>query len=153
LLIAPSHDCRWPRLGAPPAESGARGGEEGTKTMKQVLVVDDSPVIRKIARRILEGMHLSTAEAADGRQALAACSFFMPDAILVDGSMPVLDGYEFLRELRAMPGGDKPKVIFCASEYDVAQIARAMHAGADDFMMKPFDRELMQSKFESVGVC
>ena len=43
--------------------------------MKQVLVVDDSPVIRKIARRILEAMNLSTSEAADGRQALAACSF------------------------------------------------------------------------------
>ncbi len=121
--------------------------------MKQALVVDDSPVIRKIARRILEAMGLSTAEAADGRQALAACSFVMPDAILVDGNMPVLDGYEFLRELRAMPGGDKPKVIFCSSEYDVAQIARAMHAGADDFMLKPFDRELVQAKFESIGVC
>ena len=105
--------------------------------MKQVLVVDDSPVIRKIARRILEGMRLSTSEAADGRQALAACSFFMPDAIFVDG---------------AMPGGDKPKVVFCTSEHDVAQIARAMHAGADDFIMKPFDREHVQSKFESIGV-
>ena len=118
--------------------------------MKQVLVVDDSPVIRKIARRILEGMKLSVSEAADGRQALAACSFVMPDAVFVDASMPVLDGYEFLRELRALPGGDAPKVIFCTSEYDVPQIARAMHAGADDFMMKPFDRELVQSKFEAL---
>ncbi len=121
--------------------------------MKQVLVVDDSPVIRKIARRILEGMHLRTSEAADGRQALAACSFLMPDAIFVDSSMPVLDGYEFLRELRRMPGGDKPKIVFCTSEHDVSQIARAMHAGADDFIMKPFDRELVQAKFESLGVC
>ncbi len=120
--------------------------------MKQVLVVDDSPVIRKIARRILEGMNLGTSEAADGRQALAACAFLMPDAILVDGAMPVLDGYEFLRELRAMPGGERPKVVFCTSEYDVAQIARAMHAGADDFLMKPFDREHVQSKFEGLGV-
>jgi len=118
--------------------------------MKQVLVVDDSPVIRKVARRILENMHFSTSEAGDGRQALAACSFFMPDAILVDGAMPVLDAYEFLRELRAMPGGDKPKVVFCTSEYDVAQIARAMHAGADDFLMKPFDREHVESKFEGL---
>ena len=120
--------------------------------MKQVLVVDDSPVIRKIARRILEGMHLGASEAGDGRQALAACSFDMPDAIFVDGAMPVLDGYEFLKELRAMPGGDKPKVVFCTSEHDVAQIARAMHAGADDFIMKPFDREHVQAKFESIGV-
>jgi two-component system chemotaxis response regulator CheY len=121
--------------------------------MKQVLVVDDSPVIRKIARRILEAMNVGASEAADGRQALAACSFYMPDAVLVDGSMPVLDGYEFLRELRSMPGGDRPKVVFCASEYDVAQIARAMHAGADDFMMKPFDRDHVRMKFESAGVC
>ncbi len=121
--------------------------------MKQVLVVDDSPVIRKIARRIFEGMNLGASEAADGRQALASCSFEMPDAILVDGAMPVLDGYEFLRELRSMPGGDIPKVVFCASEYDVSQIARAMHAGADDFLMKPFDRDHVRAKFESIGIC
>ena len=121
--------------------------------MKQVLVVDDSPVIRKIARRILEGMSLKTSEASDGKQALAACSFLMPDAILVDGSMPVLDGYDFLKQLRQMPGGERPKVVFCASEHDVSQIARAMHAGANEFMMKPFDRELVQSKFTGLGIC
>jgi two-component system chemotaxis response regulator CheY len=118
--------------------------------MKQVLVVDDSPVIRKIARRILEGMRFRTSEAADGRQALAACSFMMPDAILVDANMPVLDGYEFLKELRHMPGGEKPRIVFCTTEHDVSQIARAMHAGADDYIMKPFDREGVQNKFESL---
>jgi two-component system chemotaxis response regulator CheY len=118
--------------------------------MKQVLVVDDSPVIRKIARRILEGMRFQTSEATDGKQALAACSFLMPDAILVDWSMPVLDGYGFVKQLRRMPGGDKPKVIFCTSEYDVAHVARAMHSGADEFMLKPFDREIMLSKFEGI---
>lgn len=115
--------------------------------MAYVLVVDDSPVIRKIARRILENMRFKTAEAADGRQALAACSFSMPDAIFVDSSMPVLDGYDFLRELRQMPGGDKPKIVFCSTEHDVALIARAMHAGADDFLMKPFDRKTVETKF------
>jgi two-component system, chemotaxis family, chemotaxis protein CheY len=120
--------------------------------VKQVLVVDDSPVIRKIARRILEGMRLRTSEAADGREALAACSFQMPDALFVDGNMPVLDGFEFLKELRRMPGGERPKIVFCTSEHDVSQIARAMHAGADDFIMKPFDRELVRSKFEGLGL-
>ncbi len=119
--------------------------------MKQVLVVDDSPVIRKIARRILESMRLRTVEASDGRQALAACSFMMPDGIFVDASMPVLDGYEFLKELRQMPGGERPKIVFCSSEHDVSQIARAMHAGADDFLMKPFDRETVQSKFAELA--
>ena len=120
--------------------------------MKQVLVVDDSPMIRKIARRILEGMRLRTSEGADGPEALAACSFQMPDALFVDGNMPVLDGLEFLKELRRMPGGEKPKIVFCTSEHDVSQIARAMHAGADDFIMKPFDRELVRSKFEGLGL-
>ena len=119
--------------------------------MRQVLIVDDSAVVRKIARRILENMGLQTSEASDGGQALAACSFSMPDAILLDSSMPVLDGFEFLRRLRRMPGGERPKVVFCASEYDVSQIARAMHAGANDFMMKPFDRDLLQTKFASMS--
>jgi two-component system, chemotaxis family, chemotaxis protein CheY len=115
--------------------------------MAQVLVVDDSPVVRKIARRILEGMGLRSLEASDGREALAACSISMPEAILVDANMPTLDGYEFLNRLRQMPGGDRPKVMFCVSENDVAKIARALHGGADDFMMKPFDVDCLRSKF------
>ena len=121
--------------------------------MKQVLVVDDSPVIRKITRRILEGLRMQTSEASDGRQALAACSFRMPDAIFVDSSMPVLDGFEFLRELREMPGGERPKVVFCSIEHEVSQIARAMHAGADEFLMKPFDRQSVETKFANLGMC
>ena len=120
--------------------------------MKQVLVVDDSPVIRKTARRILEGMNFQTSEAVDGQQALSACSFLMPDAIVVDWSMPVLDGFEFMKQLRKMPGGEKPKILFCTSEYDVAQIARAMHVGADDVLMKPFDKDIVKAKFEEVGI-
>jgi two-component system chemotaxis response regulator CheY len=115
--------------------------------MMEVLVVDDSPVVRKIARRILEAMRFVTQEAGDGQEGLDACAFQMPDAIFVDANMPVLDGVEFVRELRRMPGGERPKVVYCTSEHDVSQIARAMHAGADDYMMKPFDREHMQAKF------
>ena len=120
--------------------------------MKQVLIVDDSAVIRKIARRILEGMHFEIVEADDGRKALSSCSFTMPDAILLDWNMPVMDGFEFLRELRKLPGGGKPKVVFCTTENDVAQIARAMHAGADEYIMKPFDKQIMMSKFEEIGL-
>jgi two-component system, chemotaxis family, chemotaxis protein CheY len=85
--------------------------------MRHVLVVDDSTVIRKIVRRVLEGMDLEVTEASDVRQALAVCSLSMPDAIFVDGGMPTLDGCEFLRKLRRMHGGDGPKaVIACGSE-------------------------------------
>lgn len=115
--------------------------------MKHVLVVDDSPVIRKIARRILESLRSQTSEAANGRQGLEACAIAMPDGIFVDSNMPEIDGYEFMRRLRRMPEGEKPRVVFCTSEYDVSQIARALHAGADDILMKPFDREAVRAKF------
>jgi two-component system, chemotaxis family, chemotaxis protein CheY len=119
--------------------------------MKQVLIVDDSAVIRKVAKRIFEGMGFQTSEAENGRQAIAACSFLMPDAILLDWNMPVMDGFQFLRELRKMPGGVRPKVVFCSTENDVAHMARARHAGADEHVMKPFDRQILQTKFEEIG--
>jgi two-component system, chemotaxis family, chemotaxis protein CheY len=119
--------------------------------MRHVLMVDDSTVIRKIVRRVLQAMDVEIVEASDVRQALAVCSLSMPDAIFVDASMPTLDGCEFLRRLRRMHGGDGPKAIICLNENDVAQIARAMHAGASDFMMKPFDADYVRAKFAFVG--
>jgi two-component system chemotaxis response regulator CheY len=120
--------------------------------MKRCLIIDDSSVIRKVARRILESFGFEITEAADGRQALDVCLKDMPDAILLDWNMPVMDGYEFLRALRAMPGGDRPKVVFCTTENDLAHIARAMHAGADEYIMKPFDKEIVEAKLQEVGL-
>lgn len=120
--------------------------------MKTCLVVDDSSVIRKIASRILTEMDFSIVEAADGAQALEICKRELPDAVLLDWNMPVMDGFEFLQQLRRMPGGSKPKVVFCTTENDVSQIARAMHAGADEYIMKPFDRQIVRSKFEEIGL-
>jgi two-component system, chemotaxis family, chemotaxis protein CheY len=118
---------------------------------KHCLVVDDSAVIRKVARRILEGMNFTILEAEDGSKALDVCSVHMPDAILLDWNMPVMDGYEFLKALRAVENGKKPKVVFCTTENDVAHIARAMHAGADEYIMKPFDRDILANKFQEIG--
>jgi len=120
--------------------------------MKTCLVVDDSSVIRKVARRILEGLEFEIAEAEDGEQALDNCRGKMPDAILLDWNMPKMDGYEFLRLLRRLPDGDRPKVVFCTTENDVAHIARALHAGANEYIMKPFDKEIVEAKFQEVGL-
>ena len=120
--------------------------------MRTCLVVDDSSVIRKVARRILEGLDFQIVEAEDGEQALDACRQQLPEAILLDWNMPKVDGYEFLRMLRRMPQGDRPKVVFCTTENDVAHIARAMHAGANEYIMKPFDREIVEAKFQEVGL-
>jgi two-component system chemotaxis response regulator CheY len=120
--------------------------------MKTCLVVDDSSVIRKVARRILEGLEFKIAEAENGEEAVENCRRQMPDAILLDWNMPKMDGYDFLRELRRLPGGDKPKVVFCTTENDVAHIARALHAGANEYIMKPFDKDIVTAKFHEVGL-
>jgi two-component system chemotaxis response regulator CheY len=120
--------------------------------MKTCLVVDDSSVIRKVARRILEGLEFQILEAEDGEQALEACRKQLPEAVLLDWNMPKMDGYEFLRQLRRMPGGDAPRVVFCTTENDVAHIARALHAGANEYIMKPFDKEIVEAKFQEVGL-
>ena len=120
--------------------------------MKTCLVVDDSSVIRKVARRILEGLDFQISEAEDGAKALEACRAELPDGILLDWNMPVMDGYDFLRNLRRLPGGDRPRVVFCTTENDVAHIARALHAGANEYIMKPFDKEIVTAKFQEVGL-
>ena len=120
--------------------------------MKQVLIVDDSKVIRKVAQRILASLDFLTREAENGLDALNACRAMMPDAVLLDWNMPVMDGITFLEALRQLKDGQRPKVVFCTTENEVAQIARAMRSGADEYIMKPFDRQILQSKFEEVGL-
>lgn len=120
--------------------------------MKTCLIVDDSSVIRKVARRILEDMDFAVEEAADGEEALEKCRAAMPDSIFLDWNMPVMDGLEFLKALRTSDGGEAPKVVFCTTENDVAHIAKAMRAGANEYIMKPFDREIVEAKFAEVGL-
>lgn len=121
--------------------------------MKTCLVVDDSKVIRKVARHILEALHFNVEEAGDGREALDRCSVgALPDVILLDWNMPVMSGMEFLRSLGASGIANRPKVVFCTTENDVAHIRAAIEAGADEYMMKPFDRETLESKLQLVGV-
>lgn len=115
--------------------------------MKSCLVVDDSSVVRKVARRILEEMDFVIDEAEDGQEAIDKCRIEMPDVILLDWQMPVKSGLEFLKELRAYNGGDKPRVVYCTSENDIGHIAMALKAGANEYIMKPFDRDILEGKF------
>ena len=120
--------------------------------MKSCLIVDDSKVIRMVARKILEELSFETEEAADGQEAVDQCEKKMPDAILLDWNMPVKNGIEFLRDLRQMPGGDAPIVVFCTTENDIEHIQEAIEAGANEYIMKPFDSEIIQAKFTQVGL-
>ncbi len=120
--------------------------------MKTCLVVDDSRVIRMVARKILEELNFEIHEAADGKAALEACQQKMPDGILLDWNMPIMNGLDFLVELRKSPGGGRPKVVFCTTENDLKHIQVAMSAGADEYIMKPFDNDIIQSKFSQCGL-
>jgi len=120
--------------------------------MKQCLIVDDSRVIRKVARRILEELKFGIDEAEDGLDALEICRRKMPDAILLDWNMPNMSGIEFLRALRREPSGGKPIVVFCTTENDIAHITEAIGAGANEYIMKPFDKDIVEAKFAEAGL-
>jgi two-component system chemotaxis response regulator CheY len=120
--------------------------------MKTCLVVDDSKVIRKVARHILETLDFEVSEAGDGQEALDSCLASMPDVVLLDWNMPVMTGMEFLLALRDRTPSPRPKVVFCTTETGLAHIRAAMDAGADEYVMKPFDREMLESKLQIVGM-
>jgi two-component system chemotaxis response regulator CheY len=116
------------------------------------LVVDDSRVVRKVSRRILEDLGFEVAEASDGLEAMAWCRAVMPDAVLLDWRMPGMDGLEFLARLRAEPGGHGPKVVFCSVENEIEAIRQALDAGADEYIMKPFDSGIVAGKLAWLGL-
>ncbi|WP_025898302.1 response regulator [Sneathiella glossodoripedis] len=120
--------------------------------MTSCLIVDDSKVVRMVARRILQDLNFSCREAEDGQVALDTCLEEMPDVVLLDWNMPVMSGIDFLRELRKTAGGEKPVVVFCTTENDMAHIREAISAGANEYIMKPFDRAIIEAKFSQVGV-
>lgn len=120
--------------------------------MKTCLIVDDSRVIRKVARQIFEALGFACEEAEHGQLALDACVKKMPDVILLDWNMPVMDGMEFLRALRKLPNGGESVVVFCTTENDMKHIQEAMTNGANEYIMKPFDADIVRSKLSQLGV-
>ena len=120
--------------------------------MKTCLIVDDSRVIRKVARQIFESIGYVCEDAENGLIALDACKIKLPDFILLDWNMPVMNGMEFLVSLRQLPGGDRPSVVFCTTENDLGHIQEAMGAGANEYIMKPFDADIIRGKLEQLGL-
>jgi two-component system chemotaxis response regulator CheY len=118
--------------------------------MKRCLVVDDSDVIRRVARRILESLGFQIEEAENAQEALKHCGEAMPDSILLDWHMPGMGAMELLRAVRRASEGNKPYIVYCTTENDRHDISRALAAGADDFLIKPFERESLSAKFNKI---
>jgi len=124
----------------------------GALSMPSCLVVDDSRVIRKVACRILEELSFTTDEAEDQISALERCRVRMPDVILFDGDLPSGVGIDFVRTLRREQDGAKPRIVYCTTEIDETHIGHALAAGANDYMLKPYDRSSMRAKLTEIGL-
>jgi two-component system chemotaxis response regulator CheY len=120
--------------------------------MKVALVVDDSKIVRKVTRKILEALGYLILEAENGAIALEIYQARLPELIILDWHMPVMNGLEFLKKLRALPEGDKPVVIFCTTETELSNIQEAITCGANEYVMKPFDEEIIRGKLEQLGL-
>lgn len=120
--------------------------------MTNCLVVDDSSTVRRVIMQIIQPIGFELSEAENGEEAMNLIQMQMPDVILLDWNMPVMDGITFLRQFRSLPNSQKCKVIFCTTMNDLPQIEEALDAGADEYIMKPFNEEIILNKFAQVGL-
>lgn len=119
---------------------------------KLCLVADQSAAIRNAASSILRDLRFHVAEAENGREALVKCSQRRPDAIFLDARMDFSDGFEFLKALKDRGIAGQPKIIFCTTERDPSHIARAIEAGAHEYLIKPFDRSILSATLDKLGL-
>lgn len=121
--------------------------------MKRILVVDDSKVVRRFISQCLGELGFTDLdEAGDGKEALDRVNAQMPDVVLLDWNMPIMNGLEFLQALRKLPNGNAPIVIFCTTENEMSKIQEAIANTANEYIMKPFDGEILKTKFIQLGI-
>ncbi len=120
--------------------------------MKRCMFIDDSGVIRKVAKRILGGPDMLVVEAASGYEAIEMCLADMPDIIVVDSALPDLPSTEVIGRLRAIPSVIVPHIAICLTELDVGAIMRAKRAGAQSYLLKPFNRAQLLERFRAMSV-
>ena len=127
------------------------GREAPAAATRTCLIVDDSRVIRKVAAKIAASLGYVSVEAQDGEEALARCKQSMPDLVLTDWNMPEMDGITFVTKLRGIPTPKEPVVVFCTSNGEAKDIHDGIAAGADDYIVKPFDEAALKAKLEKLG--
>jgi CheY-like chemotaxis protein len=127
------------------------GNAAPAATARTCLIVDDSRVIRKVSSKIALSLGYVPVEAENGEEALARCKKSMPDLVLTDWNMPEMDGIEFVTKLRGIPTPKEPIVVFCTSNGEAKDIHDGIAAGADDYIVKPFDEAALKAKLERLG--
>jgi two-component system chemotaxis response regulator CheY len=117
------------------------------------MIVDDSHIIRLVHAKMMQRLGFRVTQMTNGPEALTACEQDMPDVVMVDWNMPEMDGLDFIIALRRLPQGSKPKILLCTIENNPALIQQALSAGADQYIMKPFDRDILISELAAIGLC
>lgn len=117
--------------------------------MKTCLIVDDSPVIRKVAKRILTDLGYAVSEAEYGADGLAKCRNGNPDVILLDHSLPDMTDLQFIEAIKARSRERIPVILLNIFELDVVRIMKAKRAGATGYVLKPFTRATLTASFTS----
>lgn len=120
--------------------------------MKRCMIIDNSNVIRKVARRILSGPQMAVIEAQSGSESLVLCRAELPDIIIVDLALADMEVVEFIRQVMAIHPDRKPRVLVCMARLDVGGFMRAKRAGAAGYILKPFDRAQLLERFRQIDV-
>jgi len=120
--------------------------------MKRCMIVDDSSIVRKVAKRILSGPELIVIEADSAGDALYMCQTDMPHIIIVDGGLPDMAAEDFIRSALAIPSVVKPQIVVCILEFDIGAIMRAKRAGAKGYILKPFNRPQLLDRFRALDL-
>ena len=114
--------------------------------MPKCLIADDSKIMRMLLRKIMENFGFEVSEAEDGEEVLEECLNTQPDLIVSDWSLPMIDGIDVLYKIRGDRKIKQPRFMFCSYVNDAAIIRQAIDGGADDFIMRPFDEDIIGSK-------
>lgn len=120
--------------------------------MHKCLIADDSKIMRMLLRKIMENFGFDVSEAEDGEDVLEQCVSYRPDLIISDWSLPLIDGIDVLYKIRADRKINQPQFMFCSYVTDAAVIRQALDGGADDFIMRPFDEDIIAGKLAILGL-
>lgn len=120
--------------------------------MKHILIIDDSPIIRRFGRLIFESLGFRVSEAETEHEALERSKTDSPDYILVDWIIPGVSSMELISKLRRTLVEKPPYIIYLVTENDASDINRAFKAGADDYLFKPFNREIVEMKLHEITI-
>lgn len=118
--------------------------------MQRLMIADGSDVVRKVGKRILSGFDFLVLEASSSLEALVRCEADLPNILIVDSTM---DGaLELISNVRNLPQGKTVRIYYCVVEADLKKMMMGKRAGADDFLLKPFDRKILTQVFSNLSI-